>query len=78
MSRWEHEELLEAMSSRWAPAPDSRRRRRQTVAHPFGTLQAGMGATYFPTQTIKKYQYGNEPARAGLPPQKGHENKRDI
>jgi hypothetical protein len=53
MSRWEHEELLEAMPSRWAPAPDSRRRRRQTVAHPFGTLQAGMGATHFPTQTLK-------------------------
>lgn len=53
VSRWEHEEVLEAMQTRLDNAPDSMRIRRQTVEHPFGTLKAWMGATHFLTKQLK-------------------------
>jgi transposase len=53
VSRWEHEEILDAMQARLDLAPDSMRLRRQTVEHPFGTLKTGMGATHFLTKTLK-------------------------
>jgi transposase len=53
VSRWEHEEILEAMQARLDKAPDSMRIRRQTVEHPFGTLKAWMGATHFLTKQLK-------------------------
>jgi len=53
VSRWEHEEILEAMQARLDRAPDSMRIRRQTVEHPFGTLKAWMGATHFLTKQLK-------------------------
>jgi len=53
VSRWEHEDILEAMQTRLDKAPDSMRLRRQTVEHPFGTLKAWMGATHFLTKTLK-------------------------
>jgi len=51
VSRWEHEERLEAMQKRLDRAPDMMRIRRQTVEHPFGTFKAWMGATHFLTKT---------------------------
>lgn len=54
MSRWEHEDILEAMQTRLDQAPDSMRIRRQTVEHPFGTLKAWMGSTHFLTKTLKR------------------------
>jgi len=53
VSRWQHEEILEAMQARLDKAPDSMRIRRQTVEHPFGTLKAWMGSTHFLTKTLK-------------------------
>jgi transposase len=53
VSRWEHEDILEAMQIRLDQAPDSMRIRRQTVEHPFGTLKAWMGATHFLTKQLK-------------------------
>jgi transposase len=53
VSRWEHEDILEAMQIRLDKAPDSMRIRRQTVEHPFGTLKTWMGATYFLTKKLK-------------------------
>jgi transposase len=53
VSRWEHEEVLEAMQARLDQAPDSMRIRRQTVEHPFGTLKAWMGSTHFLTRQLK-------------------------
>jgi hypothetical protein len=53
VTRWEHEEVLDAMQSRLDNAPDSMRIRRQTVEHPFGTLKAWMGATHFLTKQLK-------------------------
>jgi transposase len=47
ISRWEHEEVLEAMQARLDLMPQASRIRRQTVEHVFGTLKAWMGATHF-------------------------------
>lgn len=54
VSRWEHEDILDAMQTRLDRAPDSMRIRRQTVEHPFGTLKAWMGSTHFLTKTLDK------------------------
>jgi transposase len=53
VSRWEHEDIIDAMQTRLDQAPDSMRIRRQTVEHPFGTLKAWMGATHFLTKQLK-------------------------
>ncbi|WP_446808087.1 IS1182 family transposase [Methylomonas sp. 2BW1-5-20] len=54
ITRWEHEEILEAMQTRLDKVPDSMRIRRQTVEHPFGTLKAWMGSTHFLTKTLDR------------------------
>ena len=51
MTRWEHEEVLEAAQARLDRSPDAMRIRRATVEHPFGTLKAWMGSTHFLTKT---------------------------
>src|ERR1700678_581484 len=53
VTRWEHEEVLEAMQRRLDLAPDSMRIRRQTVEHPFGTIKMWMGWTHFQMRTLK-------------------------
>lgn len=53
VTRWEHEEVLEAMQARLDHAPDSMRIRRQTVEHPFGTIKLWMGSAHFLTKTLK-------------------------
>ena len=54
VTRWEHEDVLEAMQARLDYAPDIMRIRRQTVEHPFGTLKAWMGYTHFLTRTLPR------------------------
>jgi hypothetical protein len=54
VSRWEHEEILDAMQTRLDQTPDAMRIRRQTVEHPFGTIKSWMGATHFLTRTLDK------------------------
>jgi transposase len=54
ISRWEHEEALEAVQTRLDRTPYASRLRRQTVEHPFGTLKAWMGATHFLTKTLPR------------------------
>lgn len=54
ITRWEHEDILDAMQQRLDKAPESMRIRRQTVEHPFGTLKAWMGATHFLTKTLNR------------------------
>ncbi len=54
ISRWEHEDVLDAMQTRLDQTPDAMRTRRQTVEHPFGTIKAWMGATHFLTRTLPK------------------------
>ena len=54
VTRWEHEEILEAMQKRLDLAPESMRIRRETVEHPFGTLKSWMGYTHFLTKTLDR------------------------
>jgi hypothetical protein len=53
VTRWEHEELLDAMQERLDHSPDIMRIRRQTVEHPFGTIKFWMGAAHFLTTTLE-------------------------
>jgi transposase len=54
ITRWEHEQVLEAMQRRLDRTPEASRLRRQTVEHPFATLKAWMGATHFLTKTLPR------------------------
>jgi len=54
ISRWEHEEVLDAMQRRLDRTPEASRLRRQTAEHPFATLKAWMGATHFLTKTLPR------------------------
>ena len=53
VSRWEHEEVLEAVQRRLDENPEAMRRRRETAEHPFGTIKARMGATHFLMKQLK-------------------------
>ena len=55
MTRWEHEDVLEAMQKRLDKSPEAMRVRRQTVEHPFGTLKSWMGYTHFLTKTLDRF-----------------------
>ena len=52
ISRWEHEEVLEAVQHRLDQAPKSMSIRRRTVEHVFGTLKGWMGYTHFLTRRL--------------------------
>ena len=54
ITRWEHEEVVEAVQQRLDKNPDAMRTRRETVEHPFGTMKMRMGATHFLTKTLPK------------------------
>jgi transposase len=53
VSRWEHEEVLDAMQDRLDRHPEKMRARRDTVEHPFGTLKRWMGSEHFLTRTME-------------------------
>jgi transposase len=54
ITRWEHEEVVEAVQQRLDKNPGAMRMRRETVEHPFGTLKMRMGATHFLMKTLPK------------------------
>jgi hypothetical protein len=54
ITRWEHELLLEAVQQRLDANPKAMRQRRGTVEHPFGTMEARMGATHCLTKRLPK------------------------
>jgi hypothetical protein len=54
ITRWEHEDLLEAVQKRLDANPQAMRMRRETAEHPFGTLKMRMGATHFLMKTLPK------------------------
>ena len=54
ITRWEHEDLLEAVQQRLDANPQAMRMRRETAEHPFGTLKMRMGATHFLMKTLPK------------------------
>jgi transposase len=53
VTRWEHEEVLEAVQRRLDENPQAMRQRRETVEHPFGTIKARMGSTHFLMKRLK-------------------------
>lgn len=53
VTRWEHQEVLDAMQTRLDQMPDAMRIRGSTVEHPFGTIKAWMGATHFLTRGLE-------------------------
>ncbi len=53
ISRWEHEDVLEAVQRRLDVNPEAMRQRRETVEHPFGTIKSWMGATHFLMRRLK-------------------------
>ena len=54
ITRWEHEEVVEAVQERLDKNPGAMRTRRETVEHPFGTMKMRMGAAHFLTKTLPK------------------------
>jgi len=54
ITRWEHEEVVEAVQARLDKNPGTMRTRRETVEHPFGTIKMRMGATHFLMKTLPK------------------------
>src|SRR5205809_8113255 len=46
IKRWEHEHVVEAAQTRLDQNPQAMRGRRETVEHPFATLNMRMGATH--------------------------------
>ena len=54
ITRWEHEDILEAVQRRLDEHPEKMRQRRETVEHPFGTIKARMGATHFLMKTLPR------------------------
>lgn len=54
VTRWEHEDILEAMQTRLDHAPEMMRIRRQTVEHPFGTIKFWMGSAHFLMKTLDR------------------------
>ena len=53
VSRWEHEDVLEAVQRRLDENPQAMRQRRETVEHPFGTIKSWMGTTHFLMKRLK-------------------------
>jgi len=53
VSRWQHEDVLEAVQRRLDENPQAMRQRRETVEHAFGTIKARMGATHFLMKRLK-------------------------
>jgi transposase len=54
ITRWEHEEVLEAVQRRLDLNPGAMRQRREVVEHPFGTIKLRMGAIHFLLKRLPK------------------------
>jgi transposase len=54
ITRWEHEQIIDAVQRRLDEHPERMRQRRETVEHPFGTIKARMGATHFLMKTLPR------------------------
>ena len=54
ITRWEHEEVLEAVQRRLDLNPGAMRQRREVVEHPFGTIKMRMGAVHFLMKRLPK------------------------
>jgi hypothetical protein len=76
ITRWKHEEVVEAVQKRLDENLDAMRQRRETVEHPFGTLKMRMGATRFLMKTLPEGCRRDGIARARLQFDARHEHRR--
>ena len=53
VTRWEHEEVVDAVQRRLELAPYSMRTRRKLVEHPFGTIKAWTGSAHLLMKRLK-------------------------
>lgn len=53
LSRWIHEDVLDAAEARINQEPERMKARRETVEHPFGTIKGWMGYTHFQMRTLE-------------------------
>jgi len=53
ITRWEHEDVIDAMQRRMDLAPYAMRARRRIVEHPFGTLKSWMGNPHLLMKRLK-------------------------
>ena len=53
MIRWEHADKIQSIDALMASTPESMLIRKQTLAHPFGTIKSWMGLTHFITRRFK-------------------------
>ena len=54
LSRWEHEDVQDAVEARITQEPDRMNTRRETVEHPYGTIKGWMGYTHFQMKTLDR------------------------
>ncbi len=54
ITRWEREDVLDAVQQRLDEHPEKMRQRRETVEHPFGTIKYWMGYTHFQMKTLSR------------------------
>jgi transposase len=54
VTRWEHQDVLDEMQTRFEQHPDAMRIRRSSVEHPYGTIKSWMGATHFLTKGLER------------------------
>lgn len=54
ISRWVHEDILEAMQERVAAHPEKMKQRKQIVEHPFGTLKHWWDQSHFLLRGLQK------------------------
>jgi hypothetical protein len=53
VTRWEHEDIIDAMQRRMDLAPYAMRARRRIVEHPFGTIKSWMGNPHLLMRRLK-------------------------
>lgn len=53
VTRWEHEQVIEAMQDRLDQMPDAMRVRRRTIEHVFGTIKDWMGRSHFQMRRLR-------------------------
>ena len=53
VTRWEYEQVIEAMQDRLDNMPEAMRIRRRTVEHVFGTIKDWMGRSHFRTRRLQ-------------------------
>ena len=74
ITRWEHEDVLEAVQRRLDLNPGAMRQRRETVEHPFGTIKTAHGRHPLPDEAAAEGERRDGAARAGLQSHPGAEH----